>query len=148
MLNGIVIHGDKRGRLIGFPTANLQLPPDKLLPANGIYATYVSIGEMSRQSDVVHCPCVLLHEKIPSENTFIAAVNIGVRPQFDGQKRLVEAYLLDVPWLDLYGRCLSIHVIARLRDEARFASVDALVAQMAEDVKQTRQLLQRDGMIE
>jgi len=122
VVSGIVVHGDHRGRLLGFPTANLASEPHKLLPANGIYAAYVRVNDAFDG-----------HE-------YDGAISVGVRPQFDGQKRLVEAYLLDVQ-LDLYDQRITVEFIARLRDERRFESVDALKAQMAADVEQARQIL-------
>ncbi len=123
IVSGIVVHGDHRGRLLGFPTANLASEPHKLLPANGIYAAYVSV------------------DKPFTEHMYMGAVNVGVRPQFNGQERLVEAYLLNVQ-LDLYDKRITVDFIARLRDEQRFESIDALKAQMAADVEQARQFLQ------
>lgn len=151
MLHGIVVHGDQRGRVLGFPTANIRPPADKLIPANGIYAARVKVQQHSPQSDGVHSPCVFIDARIDSDGTpiqwdaYTSAVSVGVRPTFDGRERLVEAYLLDVEGLDLYGKCLSIHFITRLRDEERFASIEALKAQIAEDVRATRLLLQKDG---
>lgn len=151
MLHGIVVRGDQRGRVLGFPTANVVPPTDKLIPANGIYAARVQIQRHEAQSDVVHSPCVFIDARIndsetPAQwDTYMSAVSIGVRPTFDGRDLLVEAYLLDVEGLDLYGRCISIHFVARLRDELRFESIEALKAQMAEDVRIARQILQKDG---
>ena len=151
ILHGIVVKGDQRGRLLGYPTANLKPPTEKLIPANGIYAARVLVQKQTAQSDVVHSPCVLIDARMHANetsdrwDTYTSAVSVGVRPQFDGQELLVEAYLLDVEGLDLYGRCISIHFFARLRSEARFASIEALKAQMAEDVRTTRLLLQKDG---
>lgn len=151
MLNGIVARGDQRGRLLGFPTANLIPPADKLIPANGVYAARVLVEKERAQSDAVHSPCVYTGARISSDETleqwdaYTSAVNIGVRPTFDGQKLLVEAHLLDVEGVDLYDQCISIHFIARLRSEQRFAGIEALKAQIAEDVRNTRLLLQKDG---
>jgi riboflavin kinase/FMN adenylyltransferase len=119
-LHGPVIHGDSRGRGLGFPTANIDPPAGKILPANGIYACRASIGDVSR----------------------LAAVNVGVRPQFhtDVHKPLVEAHILDFDG-ELYGRDLGLEFIARLRNETKFPSVEALVEQIGEDVRQTRVLL-------
>ena len=125
IVSGIVVHGDHRGRQLGFPTANLASEPHKLLPANGIYAAYVSVND-------------------PFDGQkYKGAISVGVRPQFDGQKRLVEAYLLDVQ-LDLYDQRITVDFIARLRDEERFESIDALKTQMAADVEQARQILRSD----
>ncbi len=150
MLNGYVARGDQRGRLLGFPTANLIPPADQLIPANGIYAARVLVRKKAAQSDVAHSPCVSLDAKIDANqdaetwDRYQSAVNVGVRPTFDGDKLLVEAYLLDVEGLDLYDQCMSIHFIARLRSEQRFAGLDALKAQIAEDVRNARAILQKD----
>ena len=147
-LHGIVVKGDQRGRLLGFPTANLRPPEEKLIPANGIYAARVLVQKQAMQSDVVHSPCVFINARIETSDqwdAYMSAVSVGIRPQFDGQELLVEAYLLDVEGLDLYGRCISIHFTARLRAEERFASIEALKAQIAEDVRTTRLILQKDG---
>lgn len=151
LLSGIVAQGDRRGRLLGFPTANLVPPADKLIPANGVYAARVLVEKEPAQSDVVHSPCVFVDSSIGAAetlapwDTYYSAVNIGVRPTFDGQTRMVEAYLLDMEDIDLYDRCISIHFIARLRSEQKFADIEALKAQIAEDVRNARLILQKDG---
>jgi riboflavin kinase/FMN adenylyltransferase len=151
LLNGIVVRGDQRGRLLGFPTANLLPPADKLIPAIGVYAARVLVAKESVHSDVVHSSCVLIDDRVSGEQTpvrweaYHSAVNIGVRPTFDGQQLLIEAHLLDVADIDLYDRCIGVHFIARLRSEKRFAGVEALKAQIAEDVRNARFLLQKDG---
>lgn len=119
-LHGPVIHGDGRGRQLGFPTANIDYPPEKILPANGIYACWARVDHERRA----------------------AAVNVGVRPQFkrEASAPLVEAYLLDFD-ADLYARDVRLEFVARLRDEARFASVDDLIRQIDRDVIQTRAVL-------
>lgn len=117
-LRGVVVHGDHRGRLLGFPTANLNVPERKLIPANGIYAVRVRLGL----------------------EWFKGAANIGVRPQFGGGPRLVEVYILDFD-RDIYGQELEVHFVTRLRDEMKFSSVDALVQQMRQDVAKTREIL-------
>lgn len=115
-MQGDVVAGDRRGRELGFPTANLV--PDQALiqPGHGIYAARARFGGEERA----------------------AAVNVGVRPQFKTDLVvLVEAYLLD--WTgDLYGQRLTIEFLARLRGEKRFDSVEALIEQMHADVAQTR----------
>jgi len=117
---GMVVSGDRRGRLLGFPTANLRIDPRKALPADGIYAVRARLpGEAEAQR--------------------AAVVSLGVRPQFgSGKPRLVEVYLLDAS-LDLYGELLLVEFVARLRGEERFASVEALQEQMARDVAGARQ---------
>lgn len=115
---GKVAEGAKRGRRLGFPTANLVLPPDRLIPAHGVYACW------AWREDVGHP----------------AVVNIGVRPTFDNGYRSVEAYLLDFTE-ELYGETLGLSFIRRLRDEMRFADVSALIAQIRLDAEAARQLL-------
>jgi riboflavin kinase / FMN adenylyltransferase len=113
-LRGEVVHGDKRGRELGFPTANL-IPDDRLVcPGHGVYAC--------------------LADGRP------AAVNIGVRPTFKtGRGELIEAYVLDFDQ-DLYGKPLKLDFISRLRGERRFDSAEALIEQMHLDVARTREL--------
>jgi riboflavin kinase/FMN adenylyltransferase len=113
-LRGDVVHGDERGRTLGFPTANIVPDENLVWPGHGIYAARAAGA--------------------------CAAVSIGVRPTFgSGRAVLVEAYLLDFDE-DLYGRTLQIDFLSRLRGERRFDSAEALVAQMQLDVEQTRQV--------
>lgn len=136
LTHGIVVRGDQRGRQLGFPTANLVPRPGKLLPANGIYAAQVYVGDTSKSDGNTNVDVVYDE----SRTVWKSAVSVGVRPQFDGTQRLVEAYLLDTE-LDLYDRLIIIEFVARLRGEQRFSSLDALIAQIGRDVEQTRQLL-------
>jgi riboflavin kinase/FMN adenylyltransferase len=118
-ISGKVVTGDGRGRQIGIPTANLDFWPEKVLPAYGIYAGWCMLGGQKR----------------------LAAANLGIRPTFespDPSPRL-EVYILDFDG-DLYGQELSFHFLKRLRGEEKFATVDALVAQMQQDVADTRLL--------
>jgi riboflavin kinase / FMN adenylyltransferase len=117
-LHGEVVPGDGRGRTIGVPTANLAVPDEVLVPGNGVYAGHAEL-------DGRRHPCV---------------TNVGVRPTFDGQRRSVEAHLLEAD-LDLYGRELRIGFEHRLREEQRFADVEALVAQIRADITEARRLL-------
>jgi riboflavin kinase/FMN adenylyltransferase len=130
--SGIVVKGDQRGRLLGFPTANLLPEAHKLLPADGVYAARVHLGNMLQRDEMHNNP------------VFNSVVNIGVRPTFGGHKRIVEAHLLDVD-LDLYDQRITIDFITRLRDEQRFAGIDALKTQIASDVQQARQILQKEA---
>jgi riboflavin kinase/FMN adenylyltransferase len=110
-LDGTVVPGDQRGGTLGFPTANLQLEPDLLVPEFGIYAG--AVGDRR------------------------AAISIGVNPHYGGTERRVEAFLLD--WEgDLYGDRLVLEVWRRLREERAFASEADLIAQIARDVEETR----------
>jgi riboflavin kinase/FMN adenylyltransferase len=113
MLEGPVVEGDKRGRELGFPTANL-IPDDRLvIPGHGVYAAFA--------------------------NGHPSAVNIGVRPTFEsGRGVLIEAYLIDHEE-DLYGQNLRIAFVSRLRGERRFPTIEELVAQMHRDVEEARE---------
>jgi riboflavin kinase / FMN adenylyltransferase len=110
-VEGVVVSGDMRGGTLGFPTANLQVESDLLVPAFGIYAG--AVGDVR------------------------AAVSIGVNPHYGGTERRVEAYLLDFTG-DLYGRRLVVELWERLRDERAFTSEQELIDQIARDVAQTR----------
>ena len=127
-LTDVVRHGDHRGRLLGFPTANLKPGAHKLVPLNGVYAAYVSLENRATG------------DATSASSVYKGVVNIGIRPTFGGKERIVEAYLLDVE-PDLYDKRITIDFIARLRNEQRFAGVDALKSQIAADVQQARQLL-------
>lgn len=138
VVSGVVVRGDQRGRLLGFPTANLLPEPHKLLPKNGVYAAQVQV-ERAAESDAI--------DQLPvsySEQTWNSVVNIGVRPTFGGQQRLVEAHLLDVQ-LDLYDKRIRIDFMARLRDEQRFNGIEALKTQIAVDAQEARRLLEKGG---
>lgn len=123
-LSGPVVHGDGRGRHINIPTANIQYPGSKLLPANGIYACRIWVGQESHA----------------------AATNIGYNPTFTPDKRIanVEAHLLDFD-RDLYGEHVTLEFVSRLRDEMRFDSVDALLRQIQGDIEQTRRIILKSG---
>ena len=125
-LAGEVVHGDHRGRELGFPTANLGTPVEGLVPADGVYA-----GWMLRCS---------LPEDDP-DRLLPAAVSIGTNPTFDGVSRRVEAYVLDRTDLDLYGEQVALELVSRLRSTERFDSAQALVAQMRADVQTCRSVL-------
>ena len=115
--SGLVVHGDGRGKGLGFPTANLE-PPQTLLPARGVYATRLLVDGRRRP----------------------AVTNIGCKPTFAGQALTVESFVLeDVP--NLYGRELELEFVARLRDEQKFSDVAALVAQINRDIAQARAIL-------
>ncbi len=127
LLRGMVIHGDARGRELGFPTANLAFSYTPALPVLGIYLGRVSVPE--RGVGPGHP----------------ALVSIGVRPTFHDEGRvLVEGYLLDWDG-DLYGATLDVELSHRLREERRFDSIDALVAQMRRDEAEARRLIALDG---
>jgi riboflavin kinase/FMN adenylyltransferase len=129
VMSDMVKHGDGRGRLLGFPTANMIPDPHRLLLANGIYAAYVRLQAIGRDEG----------EDSP---VYMGAANIGIRPMFQSKARLVEVYILDTDQ-DLYDQHITVDFVARLRDEARFDSIEALKSQMALDVEETRQVLQQ-----
>lgn len=119
-LRGPVVMGDQRGQTIGFPTANLAVDPNHVLPADGVYACYAYL-------DATPLPAV---------------TNIGMRPTFNAPRRTVEAHLLD--WSsDLYGRTLRLEFIQRLRGEQKFNGITELVAQIGRDAEAARALLRR-----
>jgi riboflavin kinase/FMN adenylyltransferase len=122
-LSGLVVHGDERGRLLGFPTANLDAVGE-MLPRDGVYATLVDELEETGQSRPLGG----------------GVTNIGVRPTVaaaGGANRTIETFVLEFAG-DLYGRRLRLHLIARLRDETKFGSLDALKAQIVRDVVDAR----------
>lgn len=114
---GEVVRGAGRGRQLGFPTANVALWEQQVIPANGVYASQVWLGE----------------------ERFLAATNVGRRPHFDGEALTVEPYILDFD-RDIYGQRLRVSFEARLRDERKFDSLDALVTQIAADAEASRTL--------
>jgi riboflavin kinase/FMN adenylyltransferase len=123
-VEGVVVRGHQRGRALGFPTANLEMPPHTAIPADGIYAGWLaSLDDEGR--DVQRWP---------------AAISIGTNPTFGEGEQSVEAYALDRTDLDLYGTHAAIDFATRLRGTLRFDSVDALVEQMHRDVDQAREL--------
>ena len=123
-VEGIVVRGHQRGRQLGFPTANVESPPHTAIPADGVYAGWLSI----------------LDEAGQETRRWPAAISIGTNPTFDGTKQTVEAYALAPHDLDLYGVHAAIDFGTRLRGTLRFDSIEALVEQMHLDVAQTREL--------
>jgi riboflavin kinase/FMN adenylyltransferase len=124
-VEGVVVRGHQRGRALGFPTANLETLPHTAIPADGIYA-----GWLTR-----------LDTDGAELDRWPAAISVGTNPTFDGRERIVEAYALDRDDLDLYGDHVAVDFVARLRATVKFAVVDELVAQMRADVDDARQLL-------
>jgi riboflavin kinase/FMN adenylyltransferase len=117
-VRGRVIEGDRRGRTLGFPTANLAIAERRLIPADGIYAVRVKIGDA----------------------WFGGAANIGIRPTFDKGQRLIEVYVLDFDG-DLYDQVIEAQFVARLRAEMKFENANALIDQMRRDVAEARAVL-------
>jgi riboflavin kinase/FMN adenylyltransferase len=118
--SGTVVHGDSRGRRIGIPTANLDIWPELLTPASGVYATWAVFGD----------------HRLP------AVTNIGVRPTFEQQAvaSRIETHLLDFDE-DLYFHDLTLEFVERLRSEQRFDSIQALIEQIHSDIDRARKVL-------
>jgi riboflavin kinase/FMN adenylyltransferase len=121
VITGTVVHGEKRGRAMGFPTANIELAPGNPFPAEGVYCGLVRLSH---------------------RDTFYGAtVSVGTNPTFPDIASLrVEAHIHDLDE-QLYGLSAELHLLHRLRDMQRFATVEELIAQMEKDVLQSRQWL-------
>lgn len=117
-LAGTVVPGDRRGRTLGFPTANLATGAPRCVPAAGVYATWLRAGGTWMR----------------------AATGVGLRPTFGGQSTTVEAFALDFDG-DLYGTAVELQFVARLREERSYPDAEALVAQLHEDVAEVRRLM-------
>lgn len=122
---GTVVHGDHRGRELGYPTANLTQDAEGMIPADGVYA-----GWLTR---------VALDDD--QERVLPAAISVGTNPTFEGTQRRVEAYVLDRTDLDLYGEQVAVEFVERLRPTLKFDSVEELLTVMADDVQRCREVL-------
>lgn len=121
LVHGRVEHGESRGTKLGFPTANIAVPVRKALPAHGVYAAWLKVGEHS----------------------YPAVVNLGLRPTFAGTTAVLEAHALDFSG-DLYGRDVDLYVVERLRGEMKFPSGEALIDRIHKDIVRARKVLVRD----
>ena len=130
-LEGVVVHGDGRGRGLGFATANLQTTKE-LLPRNGVYAAIV---RYEQQGDCEPC------------KEYLAVVNVGKKPTFGDHPLTIEAHLLDAQD-DLYGEKLRVYFVKRLRDEQKFTSKEELCRAITEDVQRARDILAKTRIIE
>jgi riboflavin kinase/FMN adenylyltransferase len=119
-ITGPVIHGDGRGRKINIPTANIEVPEDKLLPANGVYACWVWVDGQKH----------------------LAVTNVGIRPTFKSNElsENIETHILDFDQ-NLYGEEIKLEFVSRLRNEMKFSSVEALVTQITKDIARAREIL-------
>jgi riboflavin kinase/FMN adenylyltransferase len=122
VVSGTVVTGAGRGKGLGYPTANLHVSPNHLVPATGIYAGWALLGG----------------ERVP------AAISIGYNPTFGENPLSVEAFLLDFD-RDLRGDRMTLQFVERLRSEQRFESVESLIEQMGRDVQEARQILLSGG---
>ena len=119
-LTSQIVQGAQRGRTIGFPTANFTVPPERLIPANGVYTTFVRPLNNGM--------------RLPS------VTNVGMRPSFDGKERTVETFIFDFNE-NIYGQTLTLEFVERLRPEKKFNGIEELIAQINRDVEQSRKLL-------
>ncbi|GAA1404583.1 bifunctional riboflavin kinase/FAD synthetase [Kitasatospora putterlickiae] len=117
-VEGVVVRGAQRGRELGYPTANVETVPHSAIPADGVYAGWLTADG----------------ERMP------AAISVGTNPTFDGTARTVEAYAIDRVGLDLYGLHVAVEFLVYLRGMEKFDSIDALLDRMADDVKRAREL--------
>lgn len=138
-VTGVVVEGDKRGRTIGVPTANLKVDDNRLWPQDGVYATRTTIAKPDGST-------------FSTSTTFDSVTNLGMRPTVEGVEHRFETHILDFPPTaalttevdqipadgDIYGRTLAVEFIARLRGEQRFDSLEALTTQIQQDIEQAR----------
>ncbi|MEU4495780.1 bifunctional riboflavin kinase/FAD synthetase [Streptomyces sp. NBC_00210] len=117
-VEGVVVRGAQRGRELGYPTANVETLPHTAIPADGVYAGWLTANG----------------ERMP------AAISVGTNPQFDGTERTVEAYAIDRVGLDLYGLHVAVDFLAYVRGQEKFESIEVLLDAIAADVKKCREL--------
>ncbi|MFE4539802.1 bifunctional riboflavin kinase/FAD synthetase [Streptomyces scopuliridis] len=117
-VEGVVVRGAQRGRELGFPTANVETLPHTAIPADGVYAGWLTADG----------------ERMP------AAISVGTNPQFEGTERTVEAYAIDRVGLDLYGLHVTVDFLSYVRGQRKFESIDALLEAIRDDVKRSRAL--------
>jgi len=127
---GRIVEGDRRGRTLGFPTANLA-PENEIVPANGVYATRVRLFDAAKP------------ERLGDES-FACVTNVGTRPTFAPGRVLIESHLLDFTG-DLYGRRMELAFHAHIRDERRFSGPQELASQIAKDAQQARESLRSEA---
>ncbi|WP_199253487.1 bifunctional riboflavin kinase/FAD synthetase [Mycolicibacterium mengxianglii] len=128
-VEGVVVRGDGRGRVLGFPTANVAPPMYSAIPADGVYAAWFTV--------LGHGP--VMGTVVPGER-YEAAVSVGTNPTFSGRTRTVEAFVLDTS-ADLYGQHVAVDFVARIRGQEKFDNVDDLVKAMERDVARGRAIL-------
>lgn len=133
--SGTVVEGNKLGRTIGYPTANLRIEEDKkLIPGNGVYAVDVAVNDESS----------MVNGKMQAPFKYKGMMNIGIRPTVEGTVRMIEVNIFDFD-RDIYGETLTVHIKKRLRNEQKFTGLDALKEQLAKDKEQALLLLKVEG---
>jgi riboflavin kinase/FMN adenylyltransferase len=132
-VEGVVVRGDGRGRVLGYPTANVAPPMFSAIPADGVYAAWFTV--------LGHGP--VMGTVTPGER-YQAAVSVGTNPTFSGRTRTVEAFVLDTE-ADLYGQHVAVDFVARIRPQEKFDSVDDLIIAMDRDTEKARKIL-RDSV--
>ncbi|MGV0716721.1 bifunctional riboflavin kinase/FAD synthetase [Mycolicibacterium sp. XJ662] len=128
-VEGVVVRGDGRGKVLGFPTANVAPPMYAAIPADGVYAAWFTVLGYGPIAGSV----------VPGER-YQAAVSVGTNPTFSGRTRTVEAFVLDTE-ADLYGQHVALDFVARIRGQEKFADVDDLVEAMGADTERARSIL-------
>lgn len=132
--SGVVRTGDRRGRQLGFPTANLPVPAELACPLDGVYAGWVT------RLDGLDAHGAALAPGAGPER-WPAAISVGTNPTFDGIDRRVESYVLDRTDLELYGAPIAVDFVDRIRGQVRFDGIEALIVQMDDDVLRCRKIL-------
>jgi riboflavin kinase/FMN adenylyltransferase len=127
-VTGVVVEGDHRGHELGFPTANVPAEPAAAVPADGVYAGWLTVLDQVPGGPAYP-------EPLP------AAVSVGTNPTFDGLDRRVESHVLDRDDLELYGARVAVDFVSRLRGQVRYDSIDDLVSQVKADIDACRQIL-------
>ncbi|WOC14449.1 Bifunctional riboflavin kinase/FMN adenylyltransferase [Gordonia sp. MP11Mi] len=131
-VEGAVVHGERRGRDLGYPTANIAPPEHAAIPGDGVYAAWFTVlGD--KEGDGFR----------PGRR-YAASVSVGTNPTFSGRNRTVEAYVLDLD-ADLYGQHVAVDFVSRLRGMESYDGVDALIAAISDDVTRTRTILSADA---
>ncbi len=128
-VEGVVVHGEKRGRDLGFPTANVSATTHAAVPGDGVYAAWFTIARSGREPEGM-----VIGRRYP------AAVSVGTNPTFAGRERTIEAYVLDVD-ADLYGQHVAVDFVSRIRGMESYDSLDSLIAAISDDVDRTRVIL-------
>ncbi|MCI9887271.1 bifunctional riboflavin kinase/FAD synthetase [Micrococcales bacterium 31B] len=156
-VSGEVVHGFKRGRDLGFPTANLQSKPDGMVPRDGVYAGLLTVephsGDAPGFSDALTSEeakaiTVPAASETAEPQRWLAAISVGTNPTFQGVARTVEAYVLDGQGvseadLDLYGKYVRLEFVAQIRPMLKFSGLDELIDRMRRDVTESRDVLTR-----